>query len=56
VEAAAEAALRERLLGVVALGLCPLEERVRGSEGMGRPYRDRTLLAGLPLGNGRRRS
>jgi len=49
VEAAAEAALRERLLGVVALGLCPREERVRGSDGIGRPYRDQTLLAGLPL-------
>jgi hypothetical protein len=49
VEAAAEAALRMRLRGVVALGLCPREERVRGSEGVGRPYRDKTLLAGLPL-------
>jgi hypothetical protein len=49
VEAATEAPLRERLLGIVALGLCPREERVRGSEGVGRPYRDLALLAGLPL-------
>ncbi len=49
VEAAADAALRERLRGVVALGLCPEEERVRGRDGVGRPYRDRALLAGLPL-------
>jgi hypothetical protein len=49
VEAAADGALRERLRGVVALGLCPREERVRASEGIGRPYRDKTLLTGLPL-------
>jgi hypothetical protein len=49
VEAATEAALRGRLRGVVALGLCPLEERVRGPEGVGRPYRDRSLLVGLRL-------
>jgi hypothetical protein len=49
VEAATETALRERLRGVVALGLCPREERVWGPEGVGRPYRDKSLLAGLPL-------
>jgi hypothetical protein len=40
VEAAGEAALRARLLGVVALGLC---------QGVGLPYRDKALLTGLPL-------
>jgi len=49
VEAAADPGLRERLHGVVALGLCPDEERVRGPEGVARPYRDAAPLAGLPL-------
>jgi pimeloyl-ACP methyl ester carboxylesterase len=49
VEAATDDPLRERLRGVVALGLCPHEERVRGSGGAGRPYRDKTLLTDLPL-------
>jgi fermentation-respiration switch protein FrsA (DUF1100 family) len=49
VEAAADDALRGGVYGVVALGLCPDEERVRGPEGGGRPYRDAALLAGLPL-------
>jgi hypothetical protein len=49
VEAAGDAALRERLLGVVALGLCPVERRVQGHEGVGRPYRDKELLDGLRL-------
>jgi hypothetical protein len=49
VEAATYSALRERWLGIVALGLCPVEERVRGREGMGRPYRDKALLEGLRL-------
>jgi hypothetical protein len=49
VEAAADGALRQRLQGVVALGLCPREEWVRASDGIGRPYRDKALLAGLPL-------
>lgn len=49
VEAAASATLRGRLRGVVALGLCPREDWVSGSEGAGRPYRDKALLSGLPL-------
>lgn len=49
VEGAGEAGLRARLHGVVALGLCPREERVQEREGIGRPYRDKALLAGLPL-------
>jgi hypothetical protein len=49
VEAAAAASLRERLLGVIALGLCPDEEHVRLSEGLARPYRDKALLSGLPI-------
>jgi len=49
VEAAADGALRRRLRGVVALGLCPREDRVWTSDGVGRPYRDKALLAGLPL-------
>jgi hypothetical protein len=49
VEAAGEAALRARLLGVVALGLCPREDKVWGSQGVGLPYRDKALLTGLPL-------
>ena len=49
VEAAAEASWRERLLGVIALGLCPDEEHVRLSEGLARPYRDKALLSALPI-------
>lgn len=49
VEAAAEASLRERLFGVVALGLCPDEEHVWVNDGIGRPYRDKALLAALPI-------
>jgi hypothetical protein len=49
VEASCEAVLRPRLRGVVALGLCPTEERVRGPDGAGRPYRDKALLEGLRL-------
>jgi hypothetical protein len=49
VEAAAEPALRGRWLGVVALGLTPREERVVSNQGEGRPYRDKDLLAELPL-------
>jgi len=49
VEAAADPGLRERLHGVVALGLCPEEERVQERDGVGRPFRDVALLAGLPL-------
>jgi pimeloyl-ACP methyl ester carboxylesterase len=49
VEAASDALLRDRLRGVVVLGLCPREDRVRGKEGVGRPYRDKALLAALPL-------
>ena len=49
VEASASATLRGRLRGVVALGLCPREDWVSGSEGSGRPYRDKALLRDLPL-------
>ena len=49
VEAAAAPTLSGRLRGVVALGLCPREDWVSGSEGVGRPYRDKALLLGLPL-------
>jgi hypothetical protein len=49
VEAAADAAFRPRLRGVVALGLCSREERVWDSGGMGRPYREIALLESLPL-------
>jgi hypothetical protein len=49
VEAAGDPTLRGRLRGIVALGLCPREDWVQGSEGAGRPYRDRMLLADLPL-------
>jgi hypothetical protein len=49
VEAAGAAPLRDRLRGVIALGLCPREDWVRGNDGAGRPYRDKALLAGLPL-------
>lgn len=49
VEAATEASLRSRLHGVVALGLCPREERVWDHDGVGRPYREKALLEGLPL-------
>lgn len=49
VEAAGQDLLRGRLHGVVALGLCPSEERVRGQNGFARPYRDAALLGGLPL-------
>ena len=49
VEAAAEPSLRERLFGVVALGLCPDEEHVWVNDGIGRPYRDKALLAALPI-------
>jgi dienelactone hydrolase len=47
--AAADTPLRARLLGVVALGLCPREEWVRENGGVGRPYRDKALLGDLPL-------
>lgn len=49
VEAAADDALRDRLRGVVALGLCPREERVRVTGRAGSPYRDKALLSDLPL-------
>lgn len=49
VEAAAETPLRERLLGVIALGLGADEEHVRVGEDLARPYRDKALLAGLPI-------
>jgi hypothetical protein len=49
VEAAGDDLLRGRLHGVVALGLCPDEERVRGADGFARPYRDTALLGELPL-------
>lgn len=49
VEAAAEDSWRERLFGVVALGLCPDEEHVWVGDGIGRPYRDKALLAALPI-------
>jgi dienelactone hydrolase len=48
-EAAAASTLRGRLRGVVALGLCPREEWVRENDGAARPYRDKALLAELPL-------
>jgi hypothetical protein len=49
VEAATDALLRRRLHGLVALGLCPEEEKVWEPDGVGRPYRDAALLADLPL-------
>ncbi len=49
VEAATDDGLRRRLHGVVALGLCPEEEKVRAPEGVARPYRDAVLLGELPL-------
>lgn len=49
VEAAAEPSMRERLFGVVALGLCPDEEHVWVNDGIGRPYRDKALVAALPI-------
>lgn len=49
VEAATDEVLRGRLHGVVALGLCPEEERLRGSEGIPRPYSDAALFDDLPL-------
>jgi hypothetical protein len=49
VEAASEPPLSSRLLGVVALGLCPEEELVHRSHHTSRPYRDRDLLGALPL-------
>lgn len=49
VEAASSASLRGRLRGVIALGLCLREDWVLGSEGAGRPYREKALLEGLPL-------
>jgi hypothetical protein len=49
VEAAGDDGLRRRLRGVVALGLCPEEEKVQGPDGVGRPYRDAALLGELPL-------
>jgi len=49
VEAAGDDELRRRLRGVVALGLCPEEEKVRGPDGVGRPYRDAALLGDLPF-------
>jgi dienelactone hydrolase len=49
VEAATDAELRRKLHGVVALGLCPEEEKVRGPDGFGRPYRDAPLLGELPF-------
>ncbi len=49
VEAATDEGLRLRLHGVVALGLCPEEERVRGPEGVGQPYTDAALLGDLPF-------
>ena len=49
VEAASEPTLSPRLLGVVALGLCPEEELVHRGHHAGRPYRDKDLLGALPL-------
>ena len=49
VEAASDPLLRERLRGIVALGLCPLEERIHRNGRAGRPYRDKALLDDLPL-------
>ncbi len=49
VEAAGEPLLRQRLRGVVALGLCEDEERVTRDGAPGRPYRDKALLGELPL-------
>jgi hypothetical protein len=49
VEAAGQEPLRGRLRGVVALGLCPEEEKVQAPDGTGRPYRDVALLGDLPL-------
>ncbi len=49
VEAAGDDGLRRRLNGVVALGLCPEEEKVQAPDGVGRPYRDMALLGNLPL-------
>ena len=49
VEAAGDDGLRRRLRGVVALGLCPEEEKVQAPDGVGRPYRDVPLVGELPL-------
>ncbi len=49
VEAAGVPSFRARLRGIVVLGLCPTEERVRRGDGEGRPYRDLRLLADLPV-------
>ena len=42
VEAATDEGLRHRLHGLVALGLCPEEEKVRGPDGVGRPTATRS--------------
>jgi pimeloyl-ACP methyl ester carboxylesterase len=49
VEAASEPPLSSRLLGVVALGLCDVEELVHRGQHASRPYRDREFLGALPL-------